>query len=179
MRAVFTLGGLLIVVGIIAILFSTYSIPTAREGKKAQDQVRQMSGHGDDGIPADHTIKLDAESGGTLKYLIVTDVTPGGAMDKFYGFKKGDKITAIGQTEVSNWNDFELAKAMLVQEGYEKMAPVTVIRDGATIQLPQKPGAAAAAGAANTPTPQAPDSSTTSDQQSIQNQLNKIKIPGQ
>jgi hypothetical protein len=100
-------------------------------------------------------------------------------MDKFYGFKKDDKITAIGQNEVSNWNDFELAKAMLVQEGYEKMQPVTVIRDGNTIQLPLKPGDASSTGTANAPTPQTPDASANPQQQSIQNQLNKIKIPGQ
>src|SRR5437764_1260615 len=64
MRAVFTLGGLLIVVAIIAVLFSKYSIPVAHEGKKAQDEARQMSGHGDDGIPADRTIKLDDDSAG-------------------------------------------------------------------------------------------------------------------
>jgi S1-C subfamily serine protease len=179
MRAAVSLGGLLVVIAIVVYLFAKNASVVIPAGKKAQDEARQMSGHGDDGIPADRTIKLDAESGGPLKYLIVTDVTPGGAMDKFYGFKKDDKITAIGQNEVSNWNDFELAKAMLVQEGYEKMQPVTVIRDGNTIQLPLKAGDASSTGTANAPTPQTPDASASPQQQSIQNQLNKIKIPGQ
>ncbi len=139
MRAIFGLVSLLVVMGIIVYLFSIYSIPMAKTGKKAQIEVRQMSGHDEDGTPADRTVTLEPDqSGNKLRGMTVTSVVPGGAMDRFYGFQTGDKIVAIGDAEVSalSNDDFEMAKAMLLQEGYEKKKPVIVIRNGQRLELP-------------------------------------------
>ena len=178
MRAAFGLVSLLVVGAIVALLFAKYSIPAAQEGKKAQDQVRQYTGHDDNGTPVEHTIKLDGEPGsGPLKDLIVLSVTPGGGMETFYGLRAGDKITAIGDTDIgliSN-NDFELAKAMLAQEGYSKKKPITVIRDGQTIQLPSAAGAPLSTGSQN----QQPDASGGAKPSNpLQDQLNLIKGAG-
>jgi len=161
MRAMFGLVSLLVVVAIIAFLFSMYDIPVAKQGRVTQQQARQLSGHDVDGTPADQTIKLDADlRNNHLADLIVTSVTPGGAMDRVYGFQAGDKIIAIGEMDISTLSndDFEMAKAQLLQEGFEKGKPVTVIRAEKKIQLPQ-PGQAAAAAAAAASSP--PSGSTT------------------
>jgi len=140
MRAMFGLVSLLVVMAIIVFLFSVYSVPVAKTGKKAQIEVRQMSGHDEDGTPVGQTITLDGElRNNTLKDLVVTSLVPGGAMERFYGFKVGDKILAIGGTDfatLSAGNDVELAKSLLSQEGYQKKAPVTVIRNGQRLELP-------------------------------------------
>ena len=162
MRAIFGLVSLLVVVAIIAYLFSIYDIPVAKHGQQAQQQARQLSGHDQDGTPADQTIKLDADlRNNKLADLIVTSVTPGGAMDRVYGFQAGDKIIAIGEMDISTLSndDFEMAKAQLLQEGFEKGKPVTVIRAEKKIQLPL-PGQAAAAAAAAASSP--PSGSTAS-----------------
>jgi hypothetical protein len=130
-----------------------YDIPVAKQGRVTQQQARQLSGHDLDGTPADQTIKLDADlRNNKLADLIVTSVTPGGAMDRVYGFQAGDKIIAIGDMDISTLSndDFEMAKAQLLQEGFEKGKPVTVIRNEKKIQLPL-PGQAAAAAAAAPP----------------------------
>lgn len=163
MRAIFGLVSLLVVVAIIAYLFSIYDIPVAKQGKVVQQQARQLSGHDQDGTPADQTIKLDADlRNNKLADLIVTSVTPGGAMDRVYGFQAGDKIIAIGDMDISTLSndDFEMAKAQLLQEGFEKGKPVTVIRNEQKIQLPL-PGHAAAAAAAASSSPSSGSTSST------------------
>lgn len=182
MRAIFGLVSLLVVVAIIAYLFSIYDIPVAKHGQQAQQQARQLSGHDQDGTPAGQTIKLDADyRNNKLDDLVVKSVVPGGAMDRFYGFQAGDKILLIGDYDIHTNDDFETAEAMLVQEGFEKGKPVTIIRNGQKIQLPQ-PGqaAAAAAAAASSPpsgsTTAAPKSSSDSDssEKSIIKQLQGV-----
>ncbi|HEX4796759.1 MAG TPA: hypothetical protein VH370_23405 [Humisphaera sp.] len=184
MRGAFGLVSLLVVGAIIALLFAKYSIPAAQEGKKAQDQVRQYSGRDDDGTPAERTIKLDAEPGsGPLKDLVVLSVTPGGGMEKFYGLRAGDKITAIGDVDVATLlaggNDPDFGREMLAQEGFSKKKPITVIRDGQTMQLPSASGAPLSTGNPN-PQNQQPDSSGGAKPSSpLQDQLNLIKGAGQ
>ena len=56
MRAMFGLVALLVSVGIIMWVFSLTSIPTAREGKKAQDEARQISGRGQNGEAATNSM---------------------------------------------------------------------------------------------------------------------------
>lgn len=170
MRAIFGLVSLLVVVAIMAYLFSIYDIPVAKQGKIAQQQAQQLSGHDQDGTPAGQTITLDADyRNNKLSDLVVKSVVPGGAMDRFYGFQAGDKILTIGNYDVDTNDDFELAKANLVQEGFEKGMPVTVIRNGQKLQLPQpnRPAPAAA------PTPAAPSSSPKSDSDSTEKSIIK------
>jgi len=177
MRGIFGLVSLLVCVAIILMLFHTYSLPVAKKGKKVEDNVKQLTGRSQDNTPAERSIKLDPEpDSGPLKDMIVTEVTPGGAMDKYYGLEVGDKITAINGNDLqllSN-NDFEMAKAQLVQEGFEKQAPITVLRNGQTIQLPlpghNGPNLSKGETAAQQPAPQG---------NSIEDQLNRIKASGQ
>ena len=137
MRAMFSLVSLLIFALIIAYLWATHTAAISKPARQAKEEVTQLSGHDENGKPALESIKTDAglDAGGHLKSLVVTDVVPDGAMDKFYGFKKGDRITNEGQYDVTTNGDAEMARAMLL-DAYEKHQSVEVIRDGQQIELP-------------------------------------------
>ena len=70
----------------------------------------------------------------------------------------------------------EMAKAQLVQEGFEKQAPITVLRNGQTIQLPlpghNGPNLSKGETAADVQQPANPPGD------SIEDQLNRIKASG-
>jgi S1-C subfamily serine protease len=138
MRGMFGLLALLVGIGVMVYLFAQHEIPVAREGKKAQDQSRQISGRGQDGQAAIHSFQVDPKMrGNKLESLNVTGVTPGGALDD-YGLKKGDQIIKIGDQKVSDVSndDPELAKSM-VHDAYQKSQTITVLRSGNEVVLPQ------------------------------------------
>ncbi len=100
----FGLLGLLVVAAIAIVWFSQTQIPIAKKGKETQDVARQISGHGPDGESAQHSVKLDFEGkNGKTEDLLVSDVTPGGALDQYFGLKKGDKIIKVGDFRVSEY----------------------------------------------------------------------------
>lgn len=166
MRALFGLVSLLVVIGIIYLIFIKVEAPTIDAGQKAKDEARQISGRGDDGKAAIDSFKTDGKMrGSTLDSLTVTDVTPGGALAQ-YGLQKGDEITQVNGMKVGDLsvNDPETAKAMVVQNGFQAMAPIVVMRDGKQITLPEKAGAAPA----GNPAPAPPNT--------VQNQLKNLGI---
>lgn len=168
MRAMFGLVSLLVTMGIILWLFSMYSIPTAREGKKAQDEARQISGRGEDGRAAISSFKVEPQlRGNRLQALDVTDVTPGGALAG-YGLQKGDQIIQINGTKVGDLsnNDAELAKAQ-VHDAFRASQPIVVMRGGREITLPQGDGS-------SPPAPGAPHAGAQGALDSINN---SVKIP--
>lgn len=145
MRAMFGLVSLLVVILIICLIFRYIEAPKLEEGKKAQDQARQISGRGDDGRAAVDSFKIAPERrGNRLEGLLVTDVTPGGAVDTYYGLKKGDRIVQITNGgslqkigDASN-DDPELAKAQ-IHNAFQASDPIVVIRNGQQLTLPQSP----------------------------------------
>src|SRR5690349_15353712 len=119
MRAIFGLAALLVAVGIMFYLFTNNTAAVLKASKPAREQAQQMSGRGQDGVGAEHSFQCEPVQRGTrLDALLVTNVTPGGAADTFYGLKKGDKIieisTAGGLQKVNDASngDAEMAKAM-------------------------------------------------------------------
>jgi S1-C subfamily serine protease len=150
MRAMFGLVSLLVTMGIILWLFSMYSIPAAREGKKAQDQSRQISGRGEDGRAAIDSFKVEPQMrGNQLQALEVTNVTPGGALAS-YGLQKGDQIVQVNGTKVGDLsnNDAELAKAQ-IHDAFRASQPIVVLRNGRQLTLPQGDGVSPPAPGAN------------------------------
>jgi len=165
MRALFGLVSLLVVIGIMYLIFAKIEAPTIQAGNQAKDQARQISGRGDDGRAAIDSFKTAPKMRGqTLDALTVTDVTPGGALAQ-YGLQKGDEITQVDGMKVGDIsvNDPETAKAMVVQKGFQSMAPIVVLRDGKPLTLPDK-----SAGASGSAAPAAPNS--------VQNQLQNLGI---
>jgi S1-C subfamily serine protease len=138
----FGLVSLLVIVAISCLIFYQIEVPTIQVGEKAQDQARQISGHGENGVPAMDSFKTEAKlRGSELVGLTVTAVTPGGAMAD-YGLQKGDVILSVNGAKVGDIsvNDAETAKAMVVQTGFQGNNPIVVLRDGAEVTLPTKPG---------------------------------------
>ena len=93
------------------------------------DQVEQISGRGQDGRSAMESFKTEPQlQNGKLNSLLVTDVTPGGAVEDYYGLKKGDRITLLTTqaglqkvNEAAN-DDPEMAKIQ-VQEAFQGSRP--------------------------------------------------------
>lgn len=186
MRAVFGLVSLLVVITVMVVLFRYLEVPVVETGVKAQDQTRQMSGRGQDGVPAMETFKTEPKMrGSNLEALTVTSVTPGGAMAD-YGLQKGDEILAVDGTKIGDIsvNDPETAKAMVVQRGFEANLPITVRRGNQEINLPDRgnPSNGIPPRRASSPAPAPAPSNTPAPQNnSLQGQLNNIndqmKIP--
>jgi hypothetical protein len=137
MRGALGLVSVLVCGVIVAYVWANYTATVSHSGTKATDQATQLSGHGADGKSALESIKTTPEldASGHLKSLVVSECKPDGAMDKFYGFKKGDKIISEGQYELAMNPDADTASAMLL-EAYKQFASVEVIRDGKKISLP-------------------------------------------
>jgi len=139
MRAMFGLVSLLVVLFIILMVFKYFEAPTIEKGEKAKDEARQISGRGDDGKAAIDSFKTEGKmKGGTLEGLMVTEVTPGGALEA-YGLRKGDEIVSVNGTDLAAISsDPDTAKAMAIQNGFQGGNPIIVVRDGKRITLPDK-----------------------------------------
>lgn len=147
MRAGIGLVGLLVCVGLLMYLFAETQIPVARVGKQAQGEAQQISGHGQDGGSAMDSFATDPDySGSKLRGLVVTSVTPGGAMQTYFGLQTGDRITEINGNSVNDISnsDEEMAKA-LAAEAFQRRQTLTVERNGQALTLPAPAGSAAAA----------------------------------
>jgi hypothetical protein len=156
MRAMFGLAALLVGVAVMFYVFTKNTADTLRVAKPMQEQAQQMSGRGQDGQSASSSFKVEPQQrGNQLDALLVTDVTPGGAADTFYGMKKGDRIIEISSggslmkiNDASN-GDPGMAKDMLIQGSFEASLPIMVMRDGKQLTLP----ASMAPAVTNTPAP--------------------------
>jgi hypothetical protein len=168
MRAMFGLVALLVGVAVMFYVFTKNTADTLRVAKPMQEQAQQMSGRGQDGQSASSSFKVEPQQRGSqLDALLVTDVTPGGAADTFYGMKKGDRIIQISSggslmkiNDASN-GDPGMAKDMLIQGSFEASLPIMVMRDGKQLTLPAS-AAPAAPGVTNTPAPTPTASATES-----------------
>src|SRR6476619_2815829 len=103
LRAMFGLVALLVVIGIMALIFSQIEAPTIKQGEKAQDAARQISGRGDDGGPAIDSFKVTPKMrGSNLEGLEVVSVLSGGGLSQVYGLQKGDVITQVDGMKVGD-----------------------------------------------------------------------------
>ena len=173
MRAGLGLVGLLISVFILVYIWSENAAVVTTASKQATADAQQFSGRDEEGVPVKESIKFEAflNANGTVKSIFVADVTPGGAMEKFYKLKRGDLILSAGQMDLRG-QDEDMATALIIQEGYQKKGELRVQRGYQEILLPsgqvlreatpvaaQQPAKPAAAKTATTekPTPTAGD----------------------
>ena len=141
MRAGIGLISLLVGVALMMWLFAESEIPKVKAGKKAQEEAQQISGRGTDSLPAMESFETEAQRAGSRMTLVVTAVTPGGAMQTYYGLLKDDRITGVNGMHVNDLanGDDQLAKA-LVAEAFGKQQKLAVVRNGQTLTLPLPPG---------------------------------------
>src|SRR5689334_22881973 len=123
MRMAFGLIGILVTLGVIVWVLSWTLGPIGQNlhtAKTKKEEARQIAGYDEDGVKASDTIKLaDETSGGKLTGVLVTGITPGGAMEKFYGLKRNDSIVEISMgggalTPVKEFSTASEAKDALV-----------------------------------------------------------------
>ena len=184
MRGAFGLVSLLLCIAIMAYVWSMHTSEVSRSSKEARQKAQQISGRDEDGKPALDSILTMPETVRGKFQLNVTRVDPGGAFDKVYGLRVGDRITVAGQFPLDMYNDEATARSMLlmayqsaVAGPTEPGARLTVIRNGKEMTLTQvtPPGTPTA-----TNTPPAPAQPSTpvqppSQGKVIQNQINDIK----
>lgn len=166
MRMAFGLVGVLITIGLIVVVMSQYLTKSSLDisaGNQAREQVKQIGAMSEDASPAIESFKVDAITvGSRLDNLLVTEVTPGGAADKFFGLRKGDAIIEVSVggslTKLDDYanNDPEMAKIAVV-EAFTRSQPIKVVRDGQELQLPVTPPA-------GSPQPQQPTGNPLSQQ---------------
>ena len=151
MRMAFGLVSLLVTLAIILMLFRTQA-PMLKEGKKAQDQARQMAGRDEDGARVTDAVMLDAnDRGGKMESVVVTDIKDDSALQQRYGLQKGDVIVEMGPLAVrGQMHSPEEAKDML-QDAYQKNYNLVVIRGFDRLTLPMPEGTAPAAASAAAP----------------------------
>jgi hypothetical protein len=164
MRTALGLGALLACIGVIVWIMSTITLPGTKAAldvqKEVKPKVEQVAGHTSGGVKASDTIKVDAENkGGKMQALLVTDITPGGAMEKYFGLKAGDSIMEIAPQggalqPVKEMGSPQEAKDFLTS-AYQNSQQIVVIREGQKLTLPVAPAGktapAPAGGGAGTP----------------------------
>ena len=141
MRMAFGLVSLLVTLAIILLLFRTYSAPMLKQGKSATEDARQLAGRDENNAPVTDAIKLDSQDrNGQMYGAVVTDVTPGSAIEMKYGLHKGDVIVELGQLAVrGNMSSADEAKDYLLH-AYQRSEPLVVMRGKNRLTLPLAPG---------------------------------------
>ena len=153
MRMAFGLVSLLVTLAIILFIFKYIQAPTLKEGKKAQDQTRQLVGRDEEGNRVTDAITLDArDRGGKMESVVVTDVVPNSAIQQRFGLQKGDVIVQMGDLSVrDNMSSPDEAKDFLLKT-YQDNRELVVLRGWDKLTLPMNENVARAAAAqATTP----------------------------
>jgi hypothetical protein len=184
MRYAFGLVSLLVVTAIILVFFAKYEIPVAQKGKETQDEVQPITGKTADGIQAKDSVQVDGQMvNGQLRSLLVTNVTPSGYFDQYYGLKVGDKVLQINGVDIGTFNDAPTAEAELWSV---QTRPITISRGGKTMTLTVSDGSlrtpgigtGTPGGASQTPAAPAPGGSGTSGS-GIPGLPSSIQVPNQ
>ena len=173
MRVAFGLVGILVTIGAMIWIFHAVEGPSIQQSmnikKKVEPQVQQMAGKDASGFDARESIKLADEShNGKLTGVLVTAITDGGAMEKYFGLKRGDVITEISEggealMPVSGMSSASEAKDALLT-AYQNSQHIVVVRNEQKVNLP----------AAAAPTGQ-PTNAAKGSGDELQHQLDAIK----
>ena len=152
MRMAFGLVSLLVVLGIIMLLFSTYQAPMLKQGKTMRDDAQQLAGRDENNAPVTHAVTLDAQDrAGKMEAAVVTGIVGGSTLETHYGLQKGDLIVQLGQVAVKgNIHSADEAKDFLLY-AYQRNEPVVVLRGGEQLTLPLAAPARNAAASAGPP----------------------------
>ena len=143
MRAAFSLVGLLVTVGILALMWSHYTAEVAPTAIHAQKQAQQIAGVDTalGGHAAQHLTFEPADVAGKLKYLRVASIDSGSAYQTFYGLQANDYIDQIGPLMVRDLD--EGTATAMAQEAYQRQSELGVWRNGQHFMLPEQKAQAA------------------------------------
>ena len=130
MRLAFGLVGVLVAIGIVALMWSIYHpADTARELPKAQERLKEMGVSNDPG-----TTKLVPGSSGSEQHIDVKVADPNDGLIQHYKLQANDKIIKIGSERVGETFDAQAATDLLRHPGPRQ--PIVVRRGGQKIELP-------------------------------------------
>jgi hypothetical protein len=136
MRVGLMLLSLLVVLGIMLMAYKTVTLPSVEVGHKAEDTAQEISGHDANGAPIYKSYKCQpVMRGNQLIGIDITELTPGGGMEGYYGLKVDDVVLQIAGTDVATFGDYDSAKGQL-DEAAQHVAPLLVNREGTKITLP-------------------------------------------
>ena len=147
MRAMFGLAALLVTVGVVAWIMSSFYLPYTKAvlnaQKSMQPTLNRVAAQGEDRLPSSSSaVLIPIEKNGQLRGLAVQSVVIGGAMDTTYGLLPGDIILQIhgipiGDPYTATVQDESSAKDFLFVDAYRGNWPLTVDRGGTVITLPK------------------------------------------
>ena len=153
MRIAFGLVSLLVVLGIIMLLFSTYSAPMLKKGKTAQDDARQIAGRDENNAPVTDAVTLDGQDrNGRMVGAVVADIVAGSTLQSHYGLQKGDVIMEMGPLSVKDHMGSPSEAKDFLLDAYQKQQPLIVMRGSERLALPEDPMFGRTAAAAPSPT---------------------------
>jgi hypothetical protein len=166
MRAIFGIVGVLVTVGVIVWFMggpggTDYVGTVLQANKQAKSQASQIAGVDvETGEHANQSAKFEPLTiGGKLNSLLVEELVPGGAYERYFGLKRHDAILAVEYVEYQanrmNVRDFgsdDDAKAH-VEEAFRRKGHVYVMRDEKEVKLPAAGPTAAAPGKKNATDP--------------------------
>lgn len=137
----FSLVGLLVVVGILALLQGTYTAPMLTSSKQARQQAMQLAGVNDKGIRTTESIQFSGVmSGSQLRGIKVDSVMMDGPMHQYFGLLPGDVVTQVKELPDLGFlsgNDPDTAAAFVL-EAYQRHQNLKVQRPGVgELELPR------------------------------------------
>lgn len=149
MRGAFGLVGLLVVAGVVVWMMTSsgggkngkgYLETVGSAKKQAESEVQAISGRDQQGQPVTASLKLEVvSSGGRSTGIRITSIDPGNPVAKKYGLQTGDVITEFGPLPAADFADESAASAQL-QDAYQRSLPLTILRNGQKMMLPQGGG---------------------------------------
>lgn len=173
MKAAFGIVALLAAVGVIVWWLGSaggdHIQAVAEAQKTVKPQVEQLAGRSADGETTfkDSLAVKAQESGGRTVALRIASVKEAGPAETYFGLKRGDMITQIGELEVKGMAEDEAFEHL--QDAYSRKWTLRVKRDDQEIILPGGQLANAPPPDPNAPKPPPPDMRTP-----LQRQLENI-----
>ena len=142
MRAVFGLGGILVVLAVIVYIMGgkggelDHDKAAIDAGKQATAEVSQVAGRDENGDPVKLSATLEPQStNGNTTGLLVTSVKADGPYAKFWKLQRNDLITEIGPLPVKQVVTDASAGDDYVMTAYQQHQPLTIMRDGTKMTL--------------------------------------------
>ncbi len=155
MRAMFGLVGVLVTIGVLAMIWSYNTVPIVQQSQVTRSQVEQIAGVDQSGARVTQTVVFQPiTTQGKLMYLLVQWIRPRSSYGDFYGIAPGDIVETIGPQNVRDIGDEVLAKS-LAYEAYQRQWDLVIIRNNKRFVLPRD-----SAAAGQLPAPPAPSAAT-------------------
>ena len=147
MRAFFGLIGILVTIGVIAMIWAYAVLPyntiVIQKGQAAQQQAQQIAGFDElGGRVTQHVSFEPIYVGGKLRSLRVTRIQPGSSYGDYYGLAVDDVIEEIGPQTVRDIGEDGMARD-LAYEAYQRQWDLVVVRSGQRFVLPRDAAQAA------------------------------------